>query len=136
MHAVGGFMMASRRVQEIQIRRQQNARMYLESQRNCLPAIAEEVDEVFRLGVSPPFENARSTGHEEGFPHDRSKTGAIVESLWKDIRLCKVLVVETEEIPTRERTEFRPTHTVLKRNPDRRWSSEFRTIPDIRRANL
>ena len=136
MHAVGGFLQASRHVQEIQIRRQQDARLYLESKRHLFPAIAEEVDEVFRLGVSPPFENVRSTGHDEGFPHDRSKTRAIVESLWKDIRLCKVLVVETEEIPTHERIEFCPTHTVLKRNPDRSWSSEFRTISDLRRVNL
>ena len=135
MHAVGGFTMAARHVQEIQIRRQQSSRLFLESQRSHFPAISEEVDEIFRLGVSPPFENVRSSGYDDGFPHDRSKTGAIVESLWKDIRLCKVLVVETEEVPVHERIEFCPTHTVLKRNPDRSWSTEFRTISDLRRVN-
>ena len=71
-----------------------------------------------------------------GPPHDRIKTGAITESLRKDICLRKVIAVGTSEIPLRERTESRPTHTVLKRNPERRWRSEFRTISDLRRVNL
>ena len=111
MLEVGGFVIASRHVQELQIRKQYDDRLYLESQRRHFPAIAEEIDEIFRIGVCPPFEHARWSGTESGFPHDRSKTGSIIESLWKDIRACKVIVVATGEIPAHERTESCPTHT-------------------------
>ena len=42
----------------------------------------------------------------------------------------------TGEIPRGGRIEFSPSHTALKRNPDRSFSSDCRAISDLRRINL
>ena len=135
MTALGGFGLACRHVQEINFRKIEPARLYLESKRACFPAVAEEVEDIFRIGVCPPFAETRAKGFDTGLPHNRKKSIDIVQSLWKDIQQAKVFVVDTEKIPIGERVEPCPTHTVLKRNPDRSWSTELRTISDLRRIN-
>ena len=68
MLEVGSFTAAARHVREIQIRRQHDARVYIESRRRHFPAVDEEVGGISRIGVCPPFEHARSTWHETGPP--------------------------------------------------------------------
>ena len=58
-----------------------------------------------------------------------------MKSLWGYIRTCIAFVVYTDKMSPGARIEFSPTHTVLKRNPDRSYSEEFRSISDLRRAN-
>ena len=62
--------------------------------------------------------------------------GGILESSRGYIRGYQVAVDNTDEIPSIERIDGFPTHTLLKRNPDRSWSPGFRNISDLRRANL
>ena len=48
MFALGSFAMARRHVQELQIRLQEDARIYLGEHRRCFPSVAAEVGEIFR----------------------------------------------------------------------------------------
>lgn len=117
------------------MRKVTDARGYLESHRHLRPSIAEELDDIYRLGAIPRFENVESTGVDEGFPRNSRKSLEIVQGLWKDVRAGEVFISDLAAIPDEGRLEWLPTHTVLKRNPDRTWSGEFRIISDLRRSN-
>ena len=54
MLAVGSFSNAARHIQEIQMRKKQKAREYLEAHCHLFPSTAHHVGEIFRAGVIPP----------------------------------------------------------------------------------
>ena len=60
--------------------------MYLGADSQLYTAIAREIDDIFRLGVIPIFTDVPPESQVRGFPHQRSQSATIVESLWKDIR--------------------------------------------------
>ena len=133
--ALGSFGLACRHAQEINFRKLGRSRLYMESKRACFPAISEEVEDIFRIGACPPFTETSSTGFDACLPNNRKKSVDIAQSLRNDAQQAKVFLVDTDQVPGAERMEPCATHTVLKRNPDRSWSSEFRTISDLRRIN-
>lgn len=94
-----------------------------------------EIDDIYRLVANPPFAETRSTGYDSGLPRSRKKSFDILQSRWGDVQSAKVFLVDSDKVPLAGRTEPCPTHTVLKRNHDRSWSSEFRTISDMRRID-
>ena len=68
MTALGSFVLACRHAREINFRKLENDRYYLESKRTCFPAVSEEIDDIYRLGVCTPFSETRSKGYDSGMP--------------------------------------------------------------------
>ena len=131
MEELGIYQTMARHIQEIQMRLKEPSRGYLEANRHLFPAIANQVDDIYRIGVVPLFTKIGAPSIEKGLQHKRSQSLDIVKSLRGDIRTCEAFAVDTDRIPPVERVEFPPTHTVLKRNPDRSYSEDFRTISDL-----
>ena len=136
MEEVGSYQLIARHIQEIQMRLKEESRGYLEDHKHLFPAMANQVGDIYRIGVVPLFSKIGAHSREKGLPRKRARSLPILKSLWKDIRTCKAFALDTDRIPAGERVEFSPTHTVLKRKPDRSFSEEFRTISDLRRINL
>ena len=135
MIAVGGYANASRQIQELQMREKSNSLVYSEANRHRYAAIAQEVEDISRLGVAPKSPNTGPRIREKGLLRRRQLSLTITESLWGDIRSKKACAVDTQLIHPEVRVEFTPTMADLKRKPCRPFSDEFRTISDLRRTN-
>ena len=92
--------------------------VYLEMNRRLSPEIAGDLAGIFRLGVTPISENAHSAGMYQRYHRNRKKSLVVAKSLWIDARAGKLMAVGAAAIPNGERLGRRPTHTVLKRNPE------------------
>ena len=134
--ALNSYTDDARHIQEIQLRKKAATWIYIESHRHLYPSVAHHVDDIFRLGVVPPFTEVPASSSANGLPRKSSESLAIVENSWKYIRIFTAFVVAKVEIPKHERIEFSPTHTVWKRNADRRISAECKVTPDLRCNNL
>ena len=133
----GGFRMAAREHQEINMRNCADIRANIPRQKHLSPVVADQLEEFFRLGAFPSFASMRvHLGKGRGFPHDDTKTTEILQSLWPDVQRGRILITGASAVPYLERVEATPTASVPKRGPDLLPSGKVRAISDMRRINL
>ena len=93
--------------------------------------------DIHTVGDIPLFRGPTPQGIRcRGFPYGHSETEFISKKLWKDDDKGRLITASPRVISETDKIICRPTATVRKRLPDRRWSEERRPIWEGRFPNL
>ena len=124
--------------QEVEFRKLDPQREYINQNRSRIPQLAAEMEEIMRIGVTANYSRPPpSIPRRKGSPYKDKDSLEIVEKLWADVRKGRIFICGTKCIGgDNAQIEATPSTLVPKRNPDRSWSSEKRVIADLRRINL
>ena len=134
----GGLDQAQFQFQEHEFRKLTDQYEYVKGQSQWIPTLAEEMMEIMRIGANasyarPPPEPPR----RRGLPYRTKDSEEILCKMRNDIKKGRMFVCGANAIGgDAALVEATPSTLVLKRNPDRSWSSEKRVIADLRRINL
>ena len=124
--------------QEVEFRKLDPQREYINQNRSRIPQLAAEMEEIMRIGVTANYSRPPpSIPRRKGSPYKDKDSLEIVEKLRTDVREGRIFSCGTKCIGgDKAQIEATPSTLVPKRNPDRSWSSAKRAIADLGRTNL
>ena len=124
--------------QEVEFRKLAPQREYIRQNSSWAPHLAEEMEEIMRIGVTANYQRPPPVSpRRKGFHYKDKETLEFIEKLWPDIRKGRMFICGADCVGgDNALIEATPPTLLPKRNPDRSWSSDKRAIEDLRRINL
>ena len=111
MVEMGSLTLAERRAQELDIRQHDNSRMLMVSKRAFPRGIWRSRRHLPNWSARP-FGATKSTGCDIAIPRNREGCSDIAQIMREVAKAGMLLLVDSDQIPSNERTEAFPTHKV------------------------
>ena len=137
VYEYGSFPLAPRDVQAHMVRKKDYLRRTASKATFNGPELTQRLIDIHTFGPIPLFRGPTPQGLRcRGFPYGQSATEYILSKLWKDSGAGRLMMASARTISETDKIIWRPTTTLRKSLPDRRWPDERRAIWDGGRANL
>ena len=112
--------------QEHEFRKQEEQLEFVRDNARWIPSVAEEMMEVLRVGVTASYSRpSPSLPRRKGLPYRSKDAEGVLQNLRPDVSKGRIFVCGSVAVGgDASDIEATPSTLVLKRNPDRSWSTE------------
>ena len=132
----GEARISARHIRDIALIRREHLLTGLRCWRSKAPELVGQVIDYHSRGVIPVYRGGvPQTPSVRGFPYKSKQSLEIMEKLWENVRLGRILVRTTKSISEYDQIACTPSTLVTKKLPDRALSTDMRLISDVRLVN-
>ena len=129
----GEVRISARHIQGLILKKRDPLLAGLKCWRDKAPELIDQAMDYRNRGVIPVYRGGQPpTPRARGFPYKPKQSLEIMEKLWKDVRLGRMLVCTTRTISEYDQLVCTPSTLATKKLPDRTLSTDMGLISDVR----